>query len=482
MSTDADIGFLVALGRQLEAADEALLRHSSRRLRRLMTATAVFVCLIAVAGGAVVWSQRTDGGASSGGGSTGGGGEAKPLSPPVPAPAAPGMVLRGPLAVIPDVPLVTQLAADASGHVWLAGRGARDRAGWVAYLDGGAWHTVPPAALPQRLWLVEPISPGDVWFAVTGGFLHWDGIASTATTVPFLGGDVGGITDMAATASDSVWAVGRRAGKLYKTPDDGPGEHTQGSLPIAMHWDGSAWADVSVPDYPGRRSELVSVSAKQTEAWAVGSYEQKLGEREQTTSAGLPMLPVEIIRRGPIVVRWDGKGWRAVDVAGLDDDGGADLTLEDVQVLGPDDVWVLGEEQLTERRSAAVVARWDGTAWSRIPPPDGVRLNDDHALYRTLSATSDTDLWLGADGHNGVGDAELAHWDGSSWQTLPMEAFDAKGQGTIGAAEATVLALSPNDVWFNAGFTSYFDNDPQAAVPSVAHWDGHAWSPVELPD
>ena len=112
-----------------------------------------------------------------------------------------------------------------------------------------------------------------------------------------------------------------------------------------------------------------------------------------------------------------------------------------------------------------------------------MRRNDDHPMYRTLSATSDGDLWLGGDGRDGVGDAELAHWDGTSWDVLPMADLDARGVGgTVGGAEATVLALGSSDVWFNTGFTSYEDDDPQAATPSIAHWDGRSWTQAIPPE
>ena len=167
-----------------------------------------------------------------------------------------------------------------------------------------------------------------MWFAASGGFTHWDGTAVTTTRVPFLDGDAGWITDMAATGAADVWAVGHRAGKLYKTPGDGPGEHTQGVLPVGMHWDGSAWVDLSVPDYPGRTSELRAVSAKDGEIWAVGHFEQKLGERDTGNN-----LPDEVLHQGAIAIKWDGERWVKVGVEGL---GSGDVSLEDVQVLGPE--------------------------------------------------------------------------------------------------------------------------------------------------
>jgi hypothetical protein len=477
MSTTADIDFLEKLGRQLETVDERPLERARRRRRLLAITAATLAIGVAVLGAVGGWSRWIADGAGGAGEGPSGGGQAGPGS--VPSPANPGRVRLGP-ADVPDVPVLTGITADPSGRVWLTGRTGADGVdptGWVAYLEDGAWRTLP---LPEKVGgrVFAPVSPADVWFAANGGFTHWDGATTTTTSVPFLDGDVGWPTEMTATASDDVWAVGHREGKLYKSPGDGPGEHTVGYLPVAMHWDGSAWADPQVPEYPGRSSELVAVSASGGEAWAVGYYSMKLGERE-LSGGGLPM---EIIRQGPIVVRWTGDGWAAVGTAGL---GAEDLSLCDVKVLGPNDVWVLGGEQLGGTRSAQVIAHWDGGGWTRLPSPDGVRKNDDHPSYRNLSATSDTDLWLAGDGRNGGGDAEVAHWDGSSWRIPSMtevELETERGSGSIGAAMADIVALSPTDVWFNPGFTSFSTDDLDSAVAPLAHWDGATWSLVATPD
>ncbi len=53
---------------------------------------------------------------------------------------------------------------------------------------------------------------------------------------------------------------------------------------------------------------------------------------------------------------WDGAHWRNIPaVAG----GGAEL--EGVSVVGPDDVWAVGEQ--------GFIARWEGKTWARISSP-----------------------------------------------------------------------------------------------------------------
>lgn len=470
MNTRTDIDFLARLERQLEMAVEP--RGGRRALRpRLTVAIAIgAVALVAVTAGVAGWSRLTGGNVGSSPG-----GQAQLGSPAVPTPEGARVPTRHLRADVPPVPALTQIVADPSGRVWVNGRTADEAAGndagWVAYLEAGAWHdlALPGHALSGSAF--APIAPDDVWFAIAGGFAHWDGGDLTTTDVPFLDGDVGWTVDMDATSPEDVWAVGHKQGKLYKSPGDGPGERTVGYLPVAMRYDGTSWDDPALPDYPGRSSELLAVSARGEEVWAVGAYTVKLGEREQAGGG----LPVEVLRQGPIVVRWAGDRWAAVDVARL---GGADLSLRDVVVLGANDVWVLGGENLGGTKTAEVIAHWDGTGWTRIPSPDGVRKNDDHPTYWSIAATSDQDVWLAGDGRNGAGDAQLAHWDGVAWDVLQMTDLDglnARGQSVVSAGLADVVALGTSDVWFNAAFTSYSSDDPEAAVPALAHWDGTSW-------
>lgn len=473
MTMGTDIDFLARLEGQLETVAEPRKGRRAPR-RRLTTAVAVSaVAIVAITAGLAGLSRVRGGGS---------GGDLAQPGPPIPSPDEGRAHVRlGPGPVdIPAVPVLTEIAADPSGRVWLSGRRPDDATGkemgWVAYFEAGVWHDLSLPGQGLSGGAIAPIASDDVWLAVAGGFAHWDGASLGLTEVPFLDGDVGWTVDMDTTGPGDVWAVGHKQGMLYKSSDDGPGERTVGYLPVAMHFDGTSWNDPPVPDYPGRSSELLAVSTRDDAVWAVGFYTVKLGEREQSGGG----LPRDVLRQGPIVVRWAGDRWAAVDVTGL---GGDDLSLRDVVVLGPDDVWVLGSERLGGTKTTEVIAHWDGTGWSRIPSPDGVRRNDDHPSYRSIAATSDQDVWLAGDGRNGAGDAELAHWDGVTWDVLPvtdLDGLDARGQSVVSAGLADVVALGASDVWFNAAFTSYSSDDPEAAVPALAHWDGTSWRVVTM--
>ena len=327
-------GFAAELARQFEtaadaAASGALRAPAGRGQRRwLVVASAAAVLVVIAAVIAVVPSLRSGGGQSP---------TIAQTSPsPSPSASQDRSMIRGmPAPVFNNVTTITTMGLDAAAQPWISGRLGEVQPSFAAYLAGGSWQQLPMPEGLTNLRVQAALSPSDVWATVAGGLVHWDGSSWQKTSVSWLDEDVASMDAMAASASDDVWAVGHKAGRLYKTPGDGPGEHTQGQLPATMHWDGSAWSEIAVPPAPGRSSTLWGVSSRGGETWAVGWYEDKVGEVKQTGEG----LPHELVHQGPIALRWDGEKW--VDMAPPNVGGGGTALLA-VLVLGPDDVWVLG--------------------------------------------------------------------------------------------------------------------------------------------
>ena len=86
----------------------------------------------------------------------------------------------------------------------------------------------------------------------------------------------------------------------------------------------------------------------------------------------LPRPPVSG-RRGsstlgnPLTARWDGRAWKAVPAPGGDHltspQGGY---LNGVAAVSADDAWAVGAGMFNR----ALIERWDGAAWTRVPGPD----------------------------------------------------------------------------------------------------------------
>ena len=379
-------------------------------------------------------------------------------------------------ASLPDVTMISAVTIDGAGRPWLTGSRALEQP-FVAYLEGGQWVQIPPPAGAKTLGPATVLSADDLWAPVTRGFAHWDGAAWQKTSVPWLDGDIFGIADMAALSTSDIWAVGRQEGELYKTPGDGPGEHTVGYRPLTMHWDGAGWVQVNVPAMPGRTSTLEAVATSGSETWAVGSYEQKTGEQAQQGQGSLPM---ELTRDGPIALRWNGDRWIDMDVPSV---GARGTALGDVLVLAANDVWVLGwtfhgdESASHDETVSTYVAHWDGASWEQIKTPHG----DGLGSFWSLAGTSDEDIWLGGNGSGGIGYAETAHWDGARWVIYAPVTFGENSGSTVGTGMPQITSSSAMDVWFDAGFTRSWDDGSRPADPVLYHWEGQSWTKVVVP-
>jgi hypothetical protein len=133
--------------------------------------------------------------------------------------------------------------------------------------------------------------------------------------------------------------------------------------------------------------------------------------------------------------------------------GGALLS---VTGTAADDVWVVGAQD----DDGPTVLHYDGAAWTRLSAPEGGDL-----WWGWRVPGTDDELWA-------VGDHGRAlHWTGSAWE------------GGLIAEGGDVLTLfgvwgaAADDVWAVGG-----NIDASANASVMFHWDGVAWSPVELPE
>ncbi len=198
------------------------------------------------------------------------------------------------------------------------------------------------AYLTTELGHLASTSPSNVW--AVGSY-----ISASHTSVPLiehfdegswtvsndsLVGSYSGLADVATNEPDNAWAVG--------------GE-VQNGVPSSLveHWNGSGWQVVSSP-VVGTSSGLSGVAISSTnDVWAVGrSYDGSITV--------------------PIAMHWDGAQWSTVPVPNPTPFGGY---LNSVTVVGPNDVWAFGAEQVDQFAAAfaPLIEHWDGTAWSVVP-------------------------------------------------------------------------------------------------------------------
>jgi hypothetical protein len=151
----------------------------------------------------------------------------------------------------------------------------------ILHWNGTAWKQVPSPdpsgpALDQELTSVASNSARDAWavgFYYTGVdksmILHWNGSSWKQVTSPNPGSHGNFLFGVRATSASNAWAVG--------SSFNGTADKT-----LIVHWDGSAWKQVNSPNPGGatQNNDLSSVAVTSaTDAWAVGEYDSGTGTR-----------------------------------------------------------------------------------------------------------------------------------------------------------------------------------------------------------
>lgn len=223
------------------------------------------------------------------------------------------------------------------------GDGPKKPAAWR--WNGTSWTIVnlPMPASAPAVTSVDMLSANDAW--AVGWYYdtftpsahgvpyaaHWNGSTWTEVDTPAPGTYLNQVYTVSGTSPTDVWAVGGRrdrgSGALYH--------------PLALHWNGSAWAEVPVPDPAGGAGgSLLSVKAiSPTDVWATGY-------RDYHT---------------PATWHYDGAAWTQVPLPALG--GTANNFLYGITATASDQVWAVGYTSAGANNPDLLVTRWNGTAW-----------------------------------------------------------------------------------------------------------------------
>ncbi|WP_428561665.1 MAG: BACON domain-containing protein [Solidesulfovibrio sp. DCME] len=231
---------------------------------------------------------------------------------------------------------------------------------------------------------------------------------------------------------------------MYVVGEGYDSEHTQGSIPIVMHYDGTRWETMSVDltgfsDLVGYNFTMYSIGgASPTDLYAVGKV-------QYAYSGIYPWKGV--------ILHYDGSIWSPVadfpytpinqyqtlkDIAYVD---GKLFVTCDIYTSG-----YLGSKTWPIGSGNNFVYRYDGNVWTQFP----VGISDPNAEINALLAFSETDMFVSQG--NGI-----YRFDGTQFVAMQMDGTEA-----------------PIDFWGNAV------DDVYSIGPGgeIQHWDGLHWNNI----
>ncbi len=342
----------------------------------------------------------------------------------------------------------------------------------ILHWDGtGSW-SVMPTGLPSGMVLPEVWGRGlnDVWFAgefepansttVTSVVVHYDGNRFTRYLLPdnvvliALWGDTKG----------RLWAAGDQ-GRVYVLTLDGSGQlHSQrvpspsfsevrGDGAVLSLW-GSGPDDVVAVGFGGIIMRWNGAYLVPESSFAVHGLNAVVGNGADIWAFG---------DRGTILRRDDGN-WTPVQ-------NPLGQNLAGAFYGGPEDIWTVGDNGLA--------LHWDGALFADLSVGDNKPL---WAVFRPPGG----DVWavggMGEqlDANNNIIPAygTLVRWQmvAGSWITTTYSASHPI---------VSIWGAAPNDIWAVGGnsVTTFSPppNPPKVTIyPAILHWDGTAWSTVNL--
>jgi hypothetical protein len=274
------------------------------------------------------------------------------------------------------------VAAIAANDVWAVGSyrdASNTQQTLIEHWNGAQWSIVQSPnvqSLFNVLAAISPVSAKDIWAVgnASGGngfqplFEHWNG--AQWSIVQSQG--TGGLSGVAAIASNDVWAVGAISGNNIQT--------------LIEHWNGSTWSVVSSSG-PGvainNLNGIAAISANNV--WAVGD----------DADSGAPSAQYR-----PLIEHWNGSSWSVVTIRMR---GTSDF-INGISAVSASNIWAVGFYRTSLDPNGpyfTFIEHWNGSAWSVVKSPSPGSENNGLAAAARVPATSS--VWaVGFKQSNGI--------------------------------------------------------------------------------
>jgi photosystem II stability/assembly factor-like uncharacterized protein len=286
------------------------------------------------------------------------------------------------------------------------------------HLDGRTWAIVPtPNFDPQENYIygIAALSSNNVWAVGRSRqtnyapfIINWNGQQWTKSVLPALSDTDNILYAISAQASNDIWVVGQVGTNAL---------HAQRAL--ILHYNGVDW-QAKPQGAGGEAYALFGVDARTSnDAWAVG-YTYTTFDFTQ-----------------PLAMRWNGTKWEPTETTqGLNR---RNHRLYAVAVVGPNDVWAVGEAGVVYGPKAPFIQHWRGDYWEPVGAPV---ISEEGAILTAITASAPNDIWaVGYFLASGSRRVLLLHYDGNAWTH-----YQASGDVGENAMLYGVAATSHSDL------------------------------------
>jgi hypothetical protein len=142
--------------------------------------------------------------------------------------------------------------------------------------------------------------------------------------------------------------------------------------------------------------------------------------------------------------------------------------LKAVSADSASDAWAIGHYGNQNFNDHPLSVHWDGVSWQQVPILPGLGSNN----LTGVAAISPTDAWaVGWKNQAGTIVTISVHWNGTQWSMVPTP----NPQSADTSIFSSVSAMGADDVWAVGRY-----NDDTGRFPLAEHWDGSSWSIVPM--
>ena len=355
--------------------------------------------------------------------------------------------------------VLTGVSATSASNAWAVGYYRNNTTGafdtLILHWNGTGWKQAAAPSPGRRfnsLYAVSATSATNAWAVGTYHsrtipgttlILHWNGIAWSQVKSPNPSSYDNELLGVSAVSGTDAWA----AGQYYNTT-------TQAYDTLLLHWNGTAWKQVSSPNPSSSSNHLYGVWATSaSSAWAVGQYPNNTTGEPDT-----------------LALHWNGTAWKQAATPNPSPGTQDANTLNGVAGTSASNIWAAGFYNTGANTSKTLILHWNGTAWKQASSPSPARLTN---TLSGIAATSASNAWAAGQYTNnttGVDDTLILHWNGTSW---------AQAKTPNPSTAANDLSAVSTTSAANAWAVGWYENTSTSAGASdtlILHWNGVSWS------